>query len=127
VPSNHNYVCFECRVAVRTEKAVSTLPRCPHCGWECRDIGHDIALPPTEDVDAWERLYVGLRETERRSVQVGEEARVARIYELGRQIEYLEHLPENPRSARTLRELRQQLAHARRHSGFARRISARGT
>jgi len=127
VPSNHNYVCFECRVAVHREKAALTLPPCPHCGWECRDIGSDITIPPAEDVEAWEGLYVGLRETERRNVQVGEEARVARIYELGRQIEYLEHLPEDPRRARTLRELKQQLAEARRHSGFARRISARGT
>jgi hypothetical protein len=110
VPSNHNYVCFDCRVAVRRAKTIATLPPCSQCGGQSTDLGYKIALPQKGDADAWEQLRIEQRETRRRNVQLQTETQVARIHDLERQITRLEGLPENPGRARTIRELRKQLS-----------------
>jgi len=114
VPSNHNYVCFDCRIAVRRSKTATALPLCAQCGRECKDLGYKIPLPPKADVDAWQDLYVGLRETKRRSVERQAVKRVALVHDLQRQLARLEGLPVNPGRANTISELRKQLAHAQR-------------
>jgi hypothetical protein len=112
VASNHNFVCFDCRVAVRRPKTISTRPPCPLCRNACTDIGYKIAVPTKDDADAWERLYVTLREGRRRHVLNQQEERVARIHALERQIERLSVLPTSAGRDRTIRELKKRLREA---------------
>ena len=108
MPSNHNFVCFECRVNVR-RFALAEAPLCPQCGRECTDLGHKLPIPSKSDLVAWQGLYVEFREFKRRIAVTREEERVANTHRLERQIEHLESQPANPGREQTLRELRRRL------------------
>ena len=114
--SNHNFVCFDCRVAVRRPKTSATAPLCSRCRNACRDIGYKIAVPSKKDTNGWKRLHATLRERERRRGRTLLKERVALIHELERRIERLSMLPTQPGRHRTIRELRKRLREAKRHA-----------
>lgn len=109
VPSHHNFVCFNCRVAVRRPKTIASAPPCALCGGKCRDIGYKIPVPPKEAVDAWVRLAASLQDSEDRRIVAQKQARVARMHELERRIERLSRLPTSDGRERTIRDLRKRL------------------
>lgn len=108
MPTNHNFVCFECRVNVR-RFGLAEAPLCPQCGCECTDLGDKLPIPSKSDVVAWQRLYVDFREFKRRIAMTQEEERAAHTHRLERQIEHLESQPANPGREQTLRALRRRL------------------
>ena len=110
MPSNHNFVCFECRVSVRRFKLAEFAPLCPHCGLDCTSIGYKIPVPSKDDVAAWKRLYADLQEAKRRDVMTQEENRVALTHVLERQLERLESQSTNPARERAIRDLKKRLA-----------------
>ena len=114
VPSNHNYVCFECRVNVRRFALAEVAPLCPQCGRGCTDLGYKVPIPEKSDLVAWQRIEVDLREFKRRLLMTQEEERVATTHELERQIEDLESRPTNVGRERTIRDLRKRLQELKR-------------
>jgi hypothetical protein len=113
MPSNHNHVCFDCRVNVRRAK-VSTGPvLCPTCGGACRSLGYKIPIPPKQGIKAWTDLWETIRSREVNALVHAQEARTRRIHELERHIDELERRPAAPGSDKTIRELQSTLAHAR--------------
>ncbi|MGC4093248.1 MAG: hypothetical protein QM756_36235 [Polyangiaceae bacterium] len=109
MPSNHNFVCFECRANVRRPKLVEVAPLCPQCGRECTNVGYKIPIPPKDDLAAWQQLYTKLREAKLRLVLNEEKSRVVLVHELERQLERLESQPTNPGRERTIHELKKRL------------------
>jgi hypothetical protein len=116
VPSNHNFVCFDCRVNVRRSKRAEVAPLCPQCGGECTSIGYKIPIPPKDDLSAWQRLYADLREAKRRLIVTEQERRVALTHELQRQLERLELRALNPERERTIRALKRSLDELKQQS-----------
>jgi hypothetical protein len=102
MPSNHNFVCFDCRVNVRRFKLAEAAPLCPQCGRECTNLGYKIPIPSKDDQVAWERLYVDIREGKRRLLMTQEENRVALTHQLERQLEGLKSQPTNPGRERAI-------------------------
>lgn len=117
MPSNHNYVCFECRINLRRSKVASEAPRCPSCGNECSCLGYKIPIPPRHDERAWSELLDQSREQALRTLADRREENVRLVHELERQIVELSRRPSNPGRERTLSELRSRLAEAKRFSG----------
>src|SRR5687767_10182736 len=56
MPWNINWVCFECRQAVRRPGADRTAAPCPSCGRPCINLGTQIPLPPKQDEGGWGKL-----------------------------------------------------------------------
>jgi len=114
MPSNHNYVCFACRISVRREKTAES-PLCPRCGQQSRDLGYKIPVPAKDNERAWTDLRIELRESARATAGSENQARVAHAHELERQVARLEHLPDNPARARAIRDLRKRISDLHRH------------
>lgn len=110
MPSNYNFVCFECCLNVRRSKRTPHAPRCPQCSGECVSLGYKIPLPAKQDGKAWRALYVQLREGARQDIFSGREALVRRVHDLERQIAELERRPPNSGRDRTIKELKHQLS-----------------
>ena len=110
MPSNHNYVCFNCRVGVRRANSSAVAPTCSACGHLCQSIGYKIPLPSKQDVRAWEILYVSLREQARAKLAAEREVSVKRLHASEREIERLRALPPNADRARRVHELQRDLA-----------------
>lgn len=56
MPSNANWICFDCRAAVREAKTSPRIPLCPSCGVECFDLGSKVAVPKRDKLAAWRKL-----------------------------------------------------------------------
>ena len=52
----HNYVCFECRMAVRRSPADDSDIRCPSCGTECAPLGCELSIPAKTKLKEWKKL-----------------------------------------------------------------------
>jgi DNA-directed RNA polymerase subunit RPC12/RpoP len=53
---NGNWVCFECREAVRRPTQHADDVPCPACGQKCKYLGTQIPVPPKRSVKAWREL-----------------------------------------------------------------------
>ena len=56
--SKRNFVCFECRVAVRREAYSGEPVLCPTCGVLSHNIGYKIPVPPKSKQEAWDKLHL---------------------------------------------------------------------
>ena len=108
--SNSNWVCFDCREAVRrpTRRAEAVL--CPQCGRDCVCLGTKIRIPPKNDRKSWRELSTCCREGRLAALERIERMRVRRRHRLERQIVELESRPANERQIKEIRILREQLA-----------------
>jgi hypothetical protein len=52
---NVNWLCFDCRAAVRRASKASIV-RCPSCGKPCDNMGDEIAIPARAKTRDWEAL-----------------------------------------------------------------------
>lgn len=109
MPSNHNFVCFDCRVNVRRSKLAEMAPLCPACGRECASLGYKMPIPSKEDLAAWKRLSDDFREAKRHLVMVQDAKRVALTHEIERKLKLLELQPKNPGRERAIRDLKRRL------------------
>lgn len=115
MPSNHNFVYFECRVNVRRSKLAEVSPVCPQCGHQCTNLGYKIRVPPKAELAAWDRLYADLREAKRRFVTTQQENKVALTHELERRLQLLELRAVNSGRRRTIRDLKKRLDELKQH------------
>src|SRR5262245_12937837 len=110
MPSNHNFVCFDCRQSLRRSKLVAEPPRCPKCGNPCLSVGYKIPLPSKSDAKGWKALEGEQQAAAHRRAE-SKRANLVRLgHELERQIADIEQRPANPERERLLRVLRQRLA-----------------
>ena len=107
---NANWVCFDCREAVRRPTYYLEAVPCPRCGGTCQCLGTKIRIPSKSDERAWEDLRACIREGRFAAVERLERMRVHRRHRLERQIAELEKRPANEGRARTLHLLRERLA-----------------
>ena len=63
--SNHYYVCFECRTALRRPHVYGRrkpAPNCPECGQRCTFVTYKLAIPPKRHKYAWRQLQAVMRQ-----------------------------------------------------------------
>lgn len=64
--SNHYYVCFECRTALRRPhtygRKKSPAPDCPECGRPCTFVTYKLAIPPKRHKYAWRQLQAVMQQ-----------------------------------------------------------------
>ena len=106
--SNHAWVCFSCRAAVRREGS-SRRVLCLACGRNCECIGYKTPVPPKSKPKEWERLRRAFHEARRSALLKREQARVRRVHDLEQEIARLEALPSNPGRRGTIAHLRTRL------------------
>ena len=64
--SNHYYVCFECRTALRRPHVYGRkkppAPDCPECGQCCTFVTYKLAIPPKRHKYAWRQLQAVMQQ-----------------------------------------------------------------
>ncbi len=58
---NHNWVCFDCRVAVRQPATATRTPKCPRCAEDCYPLGYAVEIPKKSDTRGWRKLRTECR------------------------------------------------------------------
>src|SRR5688572_15230561 len=114
MPSNANYVCFDCRTHVRRGKVASGIPICPSCGQGCQSIGYKTPIPRKDDARAWDELAARIRQQKLGDQLSRQEASVRQLHELERQLEELVRRPSNEGRERSIRELKRRIVMAKR-------------
>ena len=109
MPSNYNYVCFECRINVRRSKVAREVPGCPNCGSRCRSLGYKIPIPRKSDPQMWARLAEQIRQQDSKRSLARRKSNVRELHKLERQVQELDRRPSNTGRARTIRELKRGL------------------
>lgn len=107
--SKRNFVCFDCRAAVRREAYSGEPVLCPSCGGVSHNIGHKIPVPPKNKKESWDKLreeFFQNRQTDLDRRTIG---RVRRVHALEKEIEGLESRPDNDGRAKEIRRLRREL------------------
>ena len=108
--SNHNYVCFTCRTAIRHPKTAPNTPSCLSCGAECFNLGYKVEVPKHDDLKAWRELRA---ECERRAAASRQELVVRSVRKqhfLEQEINRMRQMPENRDRSRQIKQLEEQLA-----------------
>jgi hypothetical protein len=54
--SNHPWVCFACRRAVRRASPATVSVVCAVCGGDCAHLSPKTKIPPKDRIKAWEQL-----------------------------------------------------------------------
>ncbi|MDR0481033.1 MAG: hypothetical protein LBG66_04000 [Gallionellaceae bacterium] len=109
--SNHAWVCFACRNAVRREGTASDV-RCPDCGQQCEHLGYKTPVPPKSKVKEWEELRLAYYASRQERFTAQEQARVRRRHEIEKEIAKLESLPANQGRVVAIKLLRKQIENA---------------
>jgi hypothetical protein len=107
--SNANWVCFECREAVRRPGNTRVAVLCPSCGQPCRSIGHRIRLPSKRAGKAWDELRASLQAQAIASAEHSHVSRVRRIHQIQKEIARLQAMPVNEGRRVQIQLLRKRL------------------
>lgn len=107
--SNQNYVCFDCRTAIRHPKTVTKTPHCLSCGVECFNLGYKVEVPRHDDFKAWRELRA---ECESRVAASRHELVIRSVRKqhfLEQEINRMRQMPENRDRSRQIKQLNDQL------------------
>lgn len=113
--SNHNYVCFACRTAIRHPKTAPNAPKCRECGEECFCLGYKVEIPKHDDIKAWRELRAECRRRELASDEALALRRVRRQHFVEHEILHLREMPENRDRTRQIRKLEKELEKITHH------------
>lgn len=108
--SNHNYVCFKCRTAIRHPKTAPEAPLCLSCGVGCFNLGYKVEIPKRDDLKSWSDLQA---ECERRDVALRESLAlrgVRRQHFLEQEITRMRQMSDNRDRNRQIKKLEDELA-----------------
>ena len=108
--SNYNYVCFDCRTAIRHPKTAKQAPKCLSCGAECFCLGYKVEIPKHTEHKEWQAIYNESMRRQRESNDRMALFRVRRIHWLEHEIDRLSAMPENRDRSRQIKKLREELA-----------------
>ena len=108
--SNRDWVCFDCRIAVRRVAGIKGEVPCSGCGKPFWCFGYKITVPPKSKIKEWAALkasyFQSLREHERDEAK--EQVRI--VHNLEQEIVRLESLPSNKGRSDAINLLRRQLS-----------------
>jgi len=108
--SNHNYVCFECRTAIRYPKTAQEAPKCRECGAECFCLGYKVEIPKHDDIKAWRELRAECERRELASHETLTLRGVRRQHFVEQEIRRLREMPDNRDRNRQIKKLEEELA-----------------
>ena len=107
--SNYNWVCFDCRTAMRKTKTAGTTPKCPGCGADCYCLGYKVEIPKEQDAPTWRKLRLDCRRRELASSDQYALERVRVVHEIERRIAHLESLASNQSRKESIAALKKKL------------------
>lgn len=107
--SNHSWVCFDCRLAVRQPKTARRIPRCAACGARLFCVGDKVGIPKKENGRAWQRFHWDCLGRAEGAANAGKVAAVRAQHQAERRIAELAALPANKDRSKLIAELRKQI------------------
>jgi len=108
--SNHNWVCFSCRLAVR-RPSQAIAARCAACREQCVCLGHKIPIPPRTKLRQWRDLRNWVFRQRGEQLLRKERMRVRTTHAIEQEIVRFEATPGDLGRKGTIRRLRQDLAY----------------
>lgn len=108
--SNNNYVCFNCRTAIRYPKTAPEAPKCRECGSECFCLGYKVEIPKHDDIKAWRELRAESGRRALASQQMLTLREVRRQHFVEKEICRLRKMPDNRDRNRQIKKLEEELA-----------------
>ena len=106
--SNHHWVCFHCREAVRRPGPAKNV-RCPACGEPCNNLGTKVPVPPKSKLAVWKALETDYFARRRAWAALVRQRAVRWKHDIEREILKLEALPDNDGRHSLLKQLRADL------------------
>lgn len=106
--SNHHWVCFQCREAVRRPGTADNV-RCPACGELCNSLGTKVPVPPKSELVVWKALETGYFARRRAWNALVRQKAVRRKHDIEREILKIEGLPDNEGRRSLLKQLKANL------------------
>lgn len=110
--SKRNWVCFDCRSAVRRESRTAADVPCALCSKPLTNVGYKMRIPAKKDARAWEELRAQWIGDERESWKRRRYERARRVHALEQESRSLETRPANSGRAMAVRRLRKMLKDA---------------
>ena len=110
---NGNWVCFDCRLSVRSPGWAGRAPRCPGCARDCVPIGERIPLPSKTDVRGWKALSTRMSNVARRRQEQESKERVRLRHDIEQKIVALRCRPASAGRTKEIISLRKLLAELR--------------
>lgn len=107
--SNHNYVCFECRTAIRHPKMAANAPSCRVCGIECFCLGYKVEIPKCDDLRSWRLLRDECNRRHAAAIDNMDVRAVRRQHDIEQEIRRLKEMPDNKDRNRQIRDLERAL------------------
>ena len=107
--SNHNYVCFDCRYAIRHPKTAPVAPKCKNCGAECYCLGYKVAIPKRDNIKSWGEIA---EESRRRDILYEHNSTLQTVHRqhfVEREIQRLQQKEENRDRSRAIKKLLEEL------------------
>ncbi|MCP2039530.1 DNA-directed RNA polymerase subunit RPC12/RpoP [Neisseria sp. HSC-16F19] len=112
MPSNTNYVCFDCRRAVRKPKTYRQAVYCPQCGRRMLGLSYKLAIPKQHKKREWAALWRLIHEfRQQQHLQHMDWWRQSQADEVAQLHRKLQQTPRSLRSEKQvlkLQQLRQQ-------------------
>ncbi len=106
--SNHHWVCFSCREAVRRPDAATNV-RCPTCGEHCNDLGTNVPVPPKAKLALWKTLQAEYFARRRAWSALVRQRAVRKKHDIEREILRIEAMPVNEGRQSMLKRLKVDL------------------
>ncbi|MES2888293.1 MAG: hypothetical protein V4739_09815 [Pseudomonadota bacterium] len=106
--SNHHWVCFTCREAVRRPGGSPDV-RCPTCAVPCQSIGCKTPVPPKSKRQLWQALEADRAQAQREGNASARLASVQQVHALEKELARIESLPDNPGRRALIKQLHKQL------------------
>jgi hypothetical protein len=110
--SNHAWVCFDCRAAVRRSGMAKDV-RCPRCAQACICLGYKVPIPPKTKVKAWSALRDWFYRYQRQRLLGSHQQRMNQVQQLERQMRELTAMPLKPGRSAMIAYLSRRLSRIR--------------
>ncbi len=104
--NNNNWICFDCRYAIRKPKMFESTPKCNVCGKDCFCLGYKIAVPKKTDRKAWEELRQNCRRKLLNNFEADIKSKVKLRHAIEKEIAHLESRGFNRERNRQINHLK---------------------
>ena len=106
--SNHNFVCFDCRLVIRENPYNRNIVSCPQCQKECVNIGYKIPVPSKNKKKEWARLEEQIIKENRLIAEKQTISKMRRKHEIEKEIIKLENRPKSEGMNSLLKRLKKE-------------------
>jgi hypothetical protein len=105
---NFNWVCFDCRTAVRHHPRAVTV-KCPLCAQPCENLGDNIPIPARTKVKLWHNLREKHYRWKRECNLYREKEKVRSIHSLEKKMDEIRNCLDSKVKEQTLERYREAL------------------